>query len=278
VRIPDVIRECVCFLYVEEAGRSMRPVGTAFLVSYSSDDKPESIHAYLVTALHVIAGAKDAGHEFIYLRLNRPAGGGVDFAKTRIDGWVSAENPADAEDVAVHGAGGNLADEFQVRFIDHRMFATDELLRDYDIGTGDEVFLPGLFVSHAGTERNLPIVRRGSIAAMPEEPIATAVGALDAYLIEARSIGGLSGSPVFVNVGYVRMPKGLVMLRNDDFDADRPHCLLLGVIHGHFSVDARTELEPLTRERINMGIAIVVPISKVINLIETHPRFVAARK
>jgi hypothetical protein len=49
----------------------------------------------------------------------------------------------------------------------------------------------GLFSEHQGAERNIPIVRVGNIAAMPEEPVlTTSWGAIDAYLIEARSIGG----------------------------------------------------------------------------------------
>ena len=51
---------------------------------------------------------------------------------------------------------------------------------------------------------NLPIVRLGAIAAMPGEYIKTDWGCLRAYLIEARSIGGLSGSPVFIRVGTTR--------------------------------------------------------------------------
>ena len=81
------------------------------------------------------------------------------------------------------------------------MVATDKVINDNAIGVGDEVFLTGLFANHIGQQRNLPIIRVGNIALMPEEPVQhPSLGPIDAYLIEARSIGGLSGSPVFVHL------------------------------------------------------------------------------
>jgi hypothetical protein len=44
----------------------------------------------------------------------------------------------------------------------------------------------------------MPIGRHGSLAMMPSEPIQTDLGFADVYLIKARSMGGISGSPVFV--------------------------------------------------------------------------------
>jgi len=69
-----------------------------------------------------------------------------------------------------------------------------------DIGLGDETFAIGLFRSHYGQQRNMPVIRVGNIAAMPEEPIAAKYGKdfIEGYLVEMRSIAGLSGSPVFV--------------------------------------------------------------------------------
>jgi hypothetical protein len=67
----------------------------------------------------------------------------------------------------------------------------------------------GLFKSHYGEQRNIPIIRIGNIAALPEEPVQTHYcGPTDAYLVEVRSIAGLSGSPVFKNAeGLLPYPK-----------------------------------------------------------------------
>jgi hypothetical protein len=64
---------------------------------------------------------------------------------------------------------------------------TDDVIKRWDIGIGDEVFFPGLFIHHGGQGRNLPIVRAGTLAAMRDEPIKTKEGSISAYLIEARS-------------------------------------------------------------------------------------------
>jgi hypothetical protein len=53
-----------------------------------------------------------------------------------------------------------------------------------ELSVGDELFLPGLFVNHYGRQRNIPIVRTGNIAALPEERVLTEMGLIDAYLAE----------------------------------------------------------------------------------------------
>jgi len=104
-------------------------------------------------------------------------------------------------------------------------------------------------------------VRVGNLAALDEENVETAMGPLDAYLIEARSVGGLSGSPVFLNLGTSRYKKGQQVTSHRG-----PIILLLGLIHGHFDVPfaqvvADAESLGLTPEKINTGIAIVTPAS-----------------
>ena len=50
-------------------------------------------------------------------------------------------------------------------------YCTDEVINKYTIDTGDEVVITGMFFSHIGQQRNIPIVRIGNIAAMPQEPV-----------------------------------------------------------------------------------------------------------
>jgi hypothetical protein len=79
------------------------------------------------------------------------------------------------------------------------LFATSEKIREHDIGIGDALFCTALFSRFVGTAKNLPIVRMGVIALMPDEPVPTKkFGNVEAFLIEIRSLGGLSGSPVFL--------------------------------------------------------------------------------
>src|SRR5689334_8050250 len=116
------------------------------------------------------------------------------------------------------------------RTIPPSQFITAELWNALEIGPCDEVIFPGLFSHHAGNDRNIPIVRRGTIAAIPGEKVTTErMGKINAFLMEARSIGGLSGSPVFVHLGENRV------LKNDPRAIANPQRdYLIGLVHGHF--------------------------------------------
>ena len=144
-------------------------------------------------------------------------------------------------------------------------FATEETLLENAIGIGEDLFVVGLFKMHAGDSKNIPIVRAGNIAAMPEEPIKTAeYGMMEAYLVESRFIGGLSGSPVFVYLGDSRIIGGTVRL------GIGPRFVLLGLIHGHWNwPTSDIETDALfSEEKLNVGISIVVPAQRIIEVLE----------
>jgi len=127
--------------------------------------------------------------------------------------------------------------------------ATGHLLRLRRVSASHEIFITGLFRSHYGNQRNVPIVRVGNIAMMRDEPVRTEYcGPTDAYLVEARSIHGLSGSPVFINIGS--------------------NLFLLGLMHGHFDVENLTEdvvVEDANGPSgIHTGIGVVIPVEKII--------------
>jgi len=111
---------------------------------------------------------------------------------------------------------------------------------------------------------------------MPEEKIDTKeFGSIEAYLIESRSIGGLSGSPVFVHLGQVRLIDGQLKHATNNVGI----FYLLGLIHGHF--DKNDQLDDFTIEdenvyKINTGIAIVVPATKILEIIN-QPAWIELR-
>lgn len=95
---------------------------------------------------------------------------------------------------------------------------TPDMVRELAIGLGDDLFMVGRFINHDGKERNIPVVRFGTIAMMPEEPLVINGQAQESFLIEIRTIPGFSGSPVFIH-----MP-GEARLKDADFNpnpADR---------------------------------------------------------
>lgn len=153
------------------------------------------------------------------------------------------------------------------------MCASDKTFDEHEVALGDEIFISGLFRHHFGKSRNIPIVRTGNLAALSEERIKTrGLGEIDAFLVEARSIGGLSGSPVFLNLGVTRQIGGQVKFTT----GNGPIFFLLGLIYGHFDspggeVDAaEIEADASTNEKVNAGIAIVVPIEKVREVIRVY--------
>jgi hypothetical protein len=152
------------------------------------------------------------------------------------------------------------------------------------IGLGAEVAVVGLFRSHYGTNQNVPIVRVGNISAMPGEPVFTKyAGHIKAYLIEARSIAGLSGSPVLI------VPDSAIllahMMRGQRLGGDQglgdQGCALLGLMHGDFDVknlneDVVTD-EDAPNRGVHTGIGVVVPLAKIIDTIN-HPDLIEMRK
>jgi hypothetical protein len=128
-------------------------------------------------------------------------------------------------------------------------------------------------VNHRGLQKNIPIIRIGNLAAMPEERIFTEkLGWIDAYLVEARSIGGLSGSPVFVHPAGIKQRPGKTALTAEG------KFYWLGMMHGHWDIDMEGSFEELTKlEAVNMGVAIVVPVSKILEVFD-HPDLVRRKR
>lgn len=220
--------------------------------------------SYAVTARHCIEEIEKYSCDGkAYLRYNTRSGG-MEYVETLLKEWKFHSN--DRIDVACINIrlGPNVAH----RVLPTTMALTKRRIEEYHVGLGDEIFFVGLFREHSGQLRNVPIVRVGNIAAMPEEPVRTRrYGSMDAYLIEARSIGGLSGSPVFVHVDpQARTEPGTTLIYTGK---GRPsNFFLVGLIHGHWEHEDSSVAEDGGLNSINMGIAVVVPfqvINEVLN-------------
>jgi hypothetical protein len=242
---------------------------------------------YLVTAEHVISGRLSRGHTLV-CRINL-ANGQVGEMKMPNDRWLYYPDDRGISDVAVcpisdHGVedNGSIVHNYDIKTIrvngQHATTALKETIAERKIGVGDEVAIAGLFRSHFGHERNVPIVRIGNIAMLEGEPVKTHyAGYIDAYLIEARSIAGLSGSPVFVNLPALRVIGGNLT----PLPGGMPYFFLLGLMHGHFDVENLNEdsvVDDASRgSGINTGIGIVIPVEKIMETIE-QPELAEARR
>ena len=120
---------------------------------------------------------------------------------------------------------------------------------------------------------------------MPEEKIQTGSEEMEAFLIESRSIGGLSGSPVFVKVaeprtgGHTLRIKGRRMRVSETRELGVDRIYLLGLVHGHWDIppsQVDAAIVDNSRESVNVGIAIVVPAQKILEVLN-HPEFERSR-
>lgn len=268
--IPDDVRKCVAFVGLKLADGTFRLAGSVFFLGRDKPGEPQADPVYAVTARHVIDGIRGTGVEDIWLRLNLKDGDAKWF-QTRINDWFS--HPIDQSiDVSILKTGLDTA--FDHLVFPYSLCITDEKMNENEVGLGDEVFITGMFRHHHGTRRNIPIVRVGNIACMTEEKITTkSFGEMDAYLVEARSIGGLSGSPVFLNLGIAR-----IINQQMKFASGSQIYYLFGLVHGHYDVEAG-EIDSLETEdrsdseshdRVNTGIAMVVPFRNIDSVIIAH--------
>lgn len=110
-------------------------------------------------------------------------------------------HPTDeAADVAVFPWATTEGEDIDYKPLPTNTFVKPDDFNPLGVGIGDEVCIVGLFSGHGGYVKNHPMARIGNLAMIPDERVETTSGAMEAYLIEARSIGGMSGAPVFVAV------------------------------------------------------------------------------
>jgi hypothetical protein len=283
--VTDSMRKIVVFIGHKSADGDFFPDGTGFLLLLEAHSFG---FFYVVTAKHVIdqAAGKDRDRQ-VLLRVNTKDGG-IDYIPTTFKTWQTHPDHTETGrkqryiDVAVYGLvnyrewGKSNIDKLDFSYIMEEDFCTDEIIKKYMIGLGDEVSIPGLFLSHIGTSQNVPIVRTGNIAALRGEPVPTSYGPMDGYLVEMRSVGGISGSPVVANMAVrpnVIYPGSPVEQTIEH--SEKAH-YLLGLIHGHYTITTQDEWVFKTDQQvgdINAGIAVVVPISKVTETIEASSLF-----
>jgi hypothetical protein len=276
MRIPDKLRECACFVQAQwPSGRA--GIGTAFFVAVPLGIEDHWFH-YVVTARHCITGRQETqkqeggSAETAVLWVNHSRGGRAK-PRTRVSEWLLHETA----DVAVFPLGG-LDPGYQVTVWPlNESVATEEVVREKNIGAGDDIFITGLLVHHPGKTRNLPIVRLGSIAAMPDDPIMLETGDDIVTLVEMHSIGGLSGSPVFAHLSDFRDMKGGFAMWAERKAHSGGTSWLYGVMHGFYPVGPNDpDNVSGGNENLNTGIAIVARIDRVLDLIH-RPDQVAMR-
>lgn len=263
--VSDQFRKCTVFVAVQQGqgpGVDPSPAATAFLVSVPIAAGEAA--TYAVTARHVVDSARFFGA--LHLRFNLESGGWTDL-RTDPDAWLASPE----SDVAVVRIAPPPASDMRTLPLDR--IATRQHVQENEIGEGDELFFVGLFSPRPGVERAQPIVRFGTIALMPREPIAVRMDPgsdsttrIEAYLVEARSWGGVSGSPAFIYFSPTRQ-EGFLTLS----EYGTSHIVLLGLVQGHFELEAEVaflgDVGASAKVSQNAGLAAVVPSWAIIKLL-----------
>lgn len=255
MRVPQQILDSVVFVCARSSTEQPFAFGgTAFFLSMESEAQAGARFCYLVTAKHNVQKAKAAGQLFISINTRDGGGGALEITQD----WFYPEE--EGIDVAVTPLHLDR-ERAEIRAFRREDCLTEELAVEYDVCPGEDVAMVGLFTQHPGKSRNKPIVRRGCLAMVPPVTLEDGNTGLEyhAYLVEAHSIGGLSGSPVLLSAWEPRDVRGRRVW---------PGISLMGLLRGHWKF-SRGQWPPDPRDELNAGIAEVTPIADVLRLLDS---------
>jgi hypothetical protein len=240
------------------------PLGTGFFILWPDErGGPDWGYFYFITAKHVL---KDSDGKFlstVRVRLNLKSQNSqqnfdyLDLPVTDGNGnLIWFHDLEDPQDEAVAFAIRPDPDRFDYRTIPPKMFVTDKLLKDEEVGEGDSVFFIGLMAQFYGSKQNFPVVRKGSVALMSDEPLPTPNGPEKGYICEVASWPGNSGSPVFLYLGGIRRNT----LRTGGY-------WLLGIIISYYNNSRAAELTDTATisfsDPANIGLAFILPANQI---------------
>jgi hypothetical protein len=288
MRVNDEARKSVVFFGVPSAGKpeEIEYRGTGFMLC---DFEDGILIPYIVTAGHVAQKLEKFRDTGFYLRANRKDGGDPLMKIEQAD-W--AYHPDPTVDLAV----ANLS--FSGAFFDiiywplrDKFFGDEDRVAKFggpnDVLCGDPVSIIGLFRLHPGKQRNIPIVHTGHVAALPDAseriPLMDASGhkiEAEAYLVEAQTLEGLSGSPVFTKEPLILVDLGK---HHGEHAGAYGALVLLGLYVGSWDgypgeILATDKGLRSNKIRVPVGMGVVVPAQKILEVLRGDSRLNAYRK
>ena len=265
--------------------------GTGFLLGVDSGDE-EKPYLYAVTNAHVLEFLETMGSTSCTIRINTQDGK-TETVDAPLADWV--KHPK-GDDVAVFLLKPN--DNWQYSYVLDEMLLREDYVRTdifeeqrtmetvkideedggterswkevNKIGIGTDTIMVGRFIKHGGTLKNYPVVRRGHIAMLPFEPVKQSgcEHEQEGFLVETYSVGGFSGSPVFVqtNVNHHKAAND----GNSNSTAHHEGVFLLGIDWGHFDFDGEVVASDSQNTlKIPSGMMCVLPSWQLAELINT---------
>lgn len=275
VRVTDDVRKSVVFFGYADTSRpsGIVCIGTGFLLIYKGGP-------YLVTAKHL---SHQLGADPFLLRVNRKDGTAENLHADGVQWFDHSDPEVDASATPLH-IGNDTAYAAMYLSGDEMLLSPEKLIQE-DIGIGSLTYTVGLFRLLSGERRNLPICHFGAVAALPEDeripivdwtdPAGKRRLRVEGYLVESQSIGGLSGSPVFVRPELGTSMGHLLKRTSGGNDPMPPVTLprnqvrLLGLWQGAWEAPADEIRAAQTGTNVvPVGMGVVVPGHKLIELLE----------
>jgi Trypsin-like peptidase domain len=279
VRIGEDARKCVVFFGVPTPSGGIGYGGTGFLICYREHSLT---YGYLLTAAHV-ADAVRAHSPGAVVRINRTDGTASDIDIEQSEWTYHQDRTVDLAIASFYLSGAAYDVKYYTIEGAHGFPGSPK----YHIACGDPISIVGLFRLHPGSNKNTPIVHTGNIALLPDanEKVPSRdrrTGKLQdvlVYMIEAQTLEGLSGSPVFLReVWYteaIRVPHdGLPAIVFGGVQ-------LLGLYQGAWDLKPSETLANAAGIppdlRVPVGMGLVVPSEQILELVMHHPDLKAAR-
>jgi len=285
MRVNEIARRSVVFFGVPGPD-GIGYGGTGFMLC---DEEQGILIPLLVTCRHVARELEKYSDTGFYIRANKLDGEAEDIPVTSII-WSYHPDPTVDLAAATFGLSNTRYDTIYWPLKDPAYGPMDRIARyggPDDVLCGDPISIIGLFRLHAGKRRNVPVVHNGHIAALPNpnEPIPVqdrstkTIIHSEAYLVEAQTLEGLSGSPVFtmeaLQLGSFNPVRGAL-------PASYGALVLLGLYIGAW--DGRPG-EILAKDRnlsgglrVPIGMGTVVPAYKIVELVRTDKALLAERR
>jgi len=155
----------VIFLFAEGG---QVPIGTAFIIGYPIPGSSDKVVPLVVTAKHVVGDRNKIIGRFTTKSGTVPVSVLYDLADLRHNGDVW-EHPDKGVDLLVFRTSHFEQTEYQPFPV--ALIASRKIYSEEDVKATDRIIFPCLLVNFMGTARNYPVIRDGSIALIPEEPV-----------------------------------------------------------------------------------------------------------
>jgi hypothetical protein len=275
----DMLRSVAFFGYADSTpGKGgIDCIGTGFFLAHEG-------LVYLVTAKHL---SHDLGRDPFLVRLNKIDGTSENLRADNVE-WLNHPDPTvDVSAVAIQ-IKNPIGYETMAMATEIHCFQPGEFEKS-NVGIGNITCTIGLFRLLSGEKRNLPICHSGNIAMLPGTELVPVIDWTDptgqrrifvkGYLVEAQSLNGLSGSPVFVRSEF-RLDFSKVMRphpQKNRMPEEQPiicavsdKAKLLGLWQGAWDAPPDEVLAVQTGEevRVSVGIGIVVPYERIIEVFD----------